>query len=216
MALPRFAKPLLIAFVAFQWISAAVVVRRWYRSWGTTVDERREALPGDSEVERPNNDQTHAVTIDAAPEDVWPWIVQLGTGRAGWYSYDAIENAMGLNVRSSDRVQPELQDLKEGDQIPLGPGVAFPVTWLEPGRLMLLAGHDPLIGDASWLFLLRRQGDGRTRLITRFRVRWGETGPQKALLALIEPGSFVMERKMLLGIKDRAEHLARERVPVPV
>ena len=215
MSLPRFAKPLLIAFVALQWIGAGVFVRRWYRTWGTTSAERRESLPGDTEVDRPNNDQTHAVTIDATAEDVWPWIVQLGTGRAGWYSYDAIEDAMGLAVHSSDRIQPELQDLKEGDRIPLGPGVAFPVTWLERDRLMLLAGHDPFIGDASWLFLLRRQSDGRTRLITRFRVRWGATGPQRVLLAIIEPGSFVMERKMLLGIKARAERLARERVPVP-
>lgn len=205
-----------VATAAAQAVLGAIVARRWYRSWGTTPLERSEALPGDAEVEFPTNAQTHAVHIEAAPEDVWPWIVQLGTGRAGWYSYDAIENAMGLGVHSSDRIEPALQELREGDRIPLAPDVALPVTWLDPGRLLLLAAHDAKIGDCSWLFLLRPQRDGSTRLITRFRVRWEARGLAKALLALVEPGSFVMERKMLLGIKERAERLARERAPVPV
>ncbi len=214
--LMRTARPFVAGLLASSALLAVIAVRRWYRTWGATPAEARETLPGDLEVERPDIVETHAIGIDATPEDVWPWIVQLGTGRAGWYSYDWIENAMGLTVRSADRIVPELQELKEGDTIPLGGDVALPVKWIEPRHLLLLAGHQPTIGDASWLFLLRLRPDGGTRLIVRFRVHSSATGPQRALVALVEPGSFVMERKMLLGIKGRAERLAHERAPATV
>lgn len=190
-----------------------VVAQRWYRSWGTTADEKREALPGDAAVPDPQVSHTLAVTIDALPEDVWPWIVQLGTGRGGWYSYDWVENAMGLDVKTLHRIVPELQELHEGDLIPVTPDMSFPVKRVERPRLLLLEGHDPKAGDASWLFLLRETGDGATRLITRSRTRWPVSGAARAYIAAFDPGIFMMERKMLLEIKRLAEQLARERMP---
>jgi len=197
-------------------IVATTVARRWYRTWGASTTEVAEVLPGDDVVSEPKFAQTHAITIDAAPEDVWPWIAQLGTGRGGWYSYEWIENTMGLGVRSADRVLPELQALRAGDAIPLSDDLSLPVKWVEANRLLLLAANDPKTGDCSWLFLLRPLGDGTTRLIVRYRVRWAAGGIAGAALSLVDPGFFVMERRMLLGIRDRAERLARERVPAPL
>lgn len=190
-----------------------VVAQRWYRTWGATPEEAREALAGDAGVRDPMVSHTLAVTIDAAPEDVWPWIAQLGTGRAGWYSYDWIENAMGLDVKTVRRIVPELQELRVGYTIPVTRAVGFPVARVERPRLLLLEGHDAAIGDATWLFMLREADGGATRLITRSRTRWPVSGAARALVAVLDPGVFVMERKMLLEIKRLAEDLARERMP---
>ena len=188
------------------------IARRSMRQWGATAEEVGEALPGDAAVELPMISHTHAITIAAAPEDVWPWIAQLGTGRGGWYSYEWIEKAIGLDVKSLDRVAPELQELHEGDRIPLTPDLAFPVKRVEPPSLLLLEGHDAKAGDATWVFVLREADDGATRLVTRAHTRW--PGLSRTLVGLIEPGIFAMERKMLLGIKARAEALASSHLPV--
>ncbi len=177
----------------------------WQRRWGATDEEVQRAMPGDEEVERPLMNATRAVTINARPEEIWPWIVQIGTGRAGWYSYDWIENLMGLDVSSTERVLPEFQHLKVGDTIPLAPGLEIPVKVLKPYESLLMVGHDPVIGDASWVFGLYPVDEQHTRLVTRTRNRWPMTPGGILSLLFTEPGSFLMVRKMLLGIKLRAE-----------
>jgi hypothetical protein len=182
-----------------------LLVGPWQRRWGATEEEVQRAMPGDEEVERPLMNATRAITINARPEEVWPWLVQVGTGRAGWYSYDWIENLMGLNVSSTDRIIPEFQQLEVADTIPLAPGIEIPVKVLKPNESLLLVGHDPVIGDASWALGLYPIDEQHTRLVNRNRNRWPMTTGGILRLLFIEPGSFLMVRKMLLGIKRRAE-----------
>jgi len=182
-----------------------LLVGPWQRRWGATDEEVQRAMPGDEEVEHSLMNATRAVTINARPEEIWPWLIQIGTGKAGWYSYDWIENLMGLNVSSTDRIIPEFQQLEVGDTIPLASGLEIPVKLLKPGETLLLVGHDPVVGDASWIFGLYPIDEQRTRLVTRTRNRWPMTPGGILTLLFIEPGSFLMVRKMLLGIKRRAE-----------
>ena len=148
---------------------------------------------------------TRAITINARPEEIWPWLVQIGTGRAGWYSYDWIENLLGLNVSSTDSIIPELQQLEVGNTIPLAPGLEIPVKVLKPNETLLLVGHDPVVGDASWVLGLYPIDEQQTRLVTRTRNRWPMTPGGIFSFLFTEPGSFLLVRKMLLGIKRRAE-----------
>ncbi len=186
------------------------LIRPWYERWGATGEEVQRPMPGDDEVKRPMIKSTHAVTINARPEEIWPWLVQIGTGRAGWYSYDWIENRMGLNVSSADRILPEFQHLQVGDSIPLAPGIGIPVKAIEPNRSLLLVGHDPNIGEASWVLGLYPLDETHTRLVSRFYDRLPLTPGGIFSLLVVDPGSFVMSRKMLLGIKQRAERASRE------
>lgn len=193
----------------------ARVIRPWQLRWGASKAELEHVWPGDEEVPYPTLAATRAVTIDARPEKVWPWLVQIGKGRAGFYSYTWIENLMGLGIKNVDRIVPEFQRLQAGDQIPaLGP-----VKAVLPNRFLLLAGHERW-GDVSWLLALEPHGDNQTRLISRSRynLRWGTLLRALPLTlipfyALFGPGEFVMVRKMLLGIKQRAEaQVAREKM----
>ncbi|HEX8036090.1 MAG TPA: hypothetical protein VF510_19690 [Ktedonobacterales bacterium] len=186
------------------------VIRPWHLRWGATDAEVMRALPGDEEVQDPTLVTNRAVTIQVPPEDIWPWLAQIGKGRAGFYSYEWIENLMGLDIKNSERILPEFQELKAGDMIPdLGP-----VKAVEPDRYWLLAGHENW-GDVSWVMALEPLDAQQTRLIsrTRYNLRWGPLlrglPPQMVPFYLFfEPGEFVMVRKMLLGIKRRAETLA--------
>ena len=152
---------------------------------------------------------TRAITIDAPPAAIWPWLVQMGSGRGGVYTYDWIENLFGLDMHSTNRILPQYQDVKVGDEFPLGPGrPAMRVAVLDPERTFTLGFAD---GNWVWIFALSAE-DGHTRLISRNRI--APTGPWPARLfgmLVMEPGSLIMERKMLLGIKERAEDLTRER-----
>lgn len=207
-----------------------LIVRPWHLRWGATESEVARALPGDGLVPSPKIAATHAITIRAAAAQVWPWIVQIGRGRGGFYSYDWIENLMGLKIRSADRVLPEFQKLKAGDVVPFEPGGhGPPVAAIEPNRYLVLGGRvDATNGAAfgvtrpddafvcSWTFFLEPAGDHATRLIERFRLDY-RPGPRNTLFyrAVLEPGSFVMQRKMLLGIRERAERLAAAAPPEP-
>jgi hypothetical protein len=187
-----------------------LLVGPWQRRWGATDEEVQRALPGDGEVEHPLMNATRAITINARPEEIWPWLVQIGTGRAGWYSYDWIENSIGLEFSSANRIIPEFQDLEVGDTVPLAPGLEIPVKVLKPNESLLLVGHDPVIGDTSWSFGLYPLDKERTRLVTRTRVRWPITPGGILWLFVTEPGSFLMVRKMLLGIKRRVEQVGAQ------
>jgi len=197
--------------------AGAVAARETYRrklrtpvlTWGATPEEAARQLPGDELLEDADIVSTRAITIDAPPDTVWPWLVQMGSGRGGAYTYDWIENLFGLGMRSADTVHPEWQDLKVGDLIPGKaslPGMRVKV--LEPERALASLSED---GTWVWSFVLEEH-DGRTRLLSRNRIALREPSLGDRLgMAVMEPGSLVMERKMLLGIKERAERLAAER-----
>ena len=192
-------------------VALAFVVRPWYLRWGASDEERAKALPGDELVPRADLVATRAVTIRAAPEQVWPWIAQMGQGRGGLYSYDALENLVGCDMHSADGIVPEWQDVAVGAAFRLHPDVALEVAAVEPGRALVIRGGVP-VGDAappydfSWTFALEepQPRDGTTRLLVR--ERYGYTRWWSALLVEpVEAVSFVMSRKMLHGIRERAE-----------
>ncbi len=197
----------------------AKVVRPWHLTWGATDDEVNGELPGDEFTPDPKISATHAITIDAAPGDVWPWIVQLGQHRGGFYSYRWLENLAGCRMPDVDHVVAEWQHIQPGDRVWLHPRVSLEVVEVEPERKLVLA--------RDWSFNLRPlDGGRRTRLIVRNRGYFEnpspsggaavpfDLGPVGNLLywrLFFEPGHFIMERRMLLGIKRRAEELALER-----
>lgn len=195
------------------------LVRPWLLRWGTSDDEVRRPLPGDDLVPQPRLVATHAVTIHAPALDVWQWLVQMGQGRGGFYSYDWIENWMGLDIHNSDRILPEFQDLKKGDLMPLAPGgFGVPVAILEPCHALVLHGDTrlgtPVIetlrpGDffnITWGWFLEPVDDHTTRLVERWRADWNPSRQNELFVRVfLEPGAFLMERKMLLGIQERAE-----------
>jgi hypothetical protein len=190
------------------------IVRPWQLRWGATDEEVQRMMPGDEVVQQPLSASTRAVTIAARPDEIWPWLLQIGTGRAGWYSYDWIERLMGLDVASARRVIPEYQELHVGDVIPLAPELGITVEALEPQKLLLLAGRGPT-QQATLAFQLSPLDEAHTRLVVRVRYGWALT-PQGAMWAVVtDPGSYVMMRKMLLGIKERAEGLARQHAEQP-
>jgi hypothetical protein len=197
-------------------VAGVAAVREVYRrhlrepvlTWGATAEEAARQLPGDELLEGADVVSTRAITIDAPPSAVWPWLLQMGSGRAGAYTYDWIENLFGLEMQSSDRIHPEWQHLEVGDVIPGKaslPGMRVEV--LDPGRALVTRSQD---GTWVWAFVLDER-DGGTRFLSRNRIAM----PQPSLgdrigMALMEPGSLVMERKMLTGIKERAERLAAD------
>jgi hypothetical protein len=165
-------------------------------------------------VHRAQFNATRAITIDAPPETVWPWIAQLGYGRAGFYTYDLVDNG---GVPSADHVIPELQHLDVGDLVPMfheshGLAIAYTVDSLSVGEWMLWVHrpHEDEPPDSTWAWRLTPLGDGRTRVITRMKQDYRWRTPRLALfnLILMEFGDFAMERRMLKGIKARAQSLA--------
>jgi hypothetical protein len=193
------------------------LLRARYNRWGATAQECRATMPGDELVPDARLLSTRALTIEAPPDAVWPWLAQIGQGRGGLYSYDALENLVGLEIRSADEVLPAHQQPAPGAIVRLGkPGSpCFRVVSVDPGRSLVLISADPATEEptptpvregtgATWQWLLQATADGTaTRLISRQR----NTHPkgQRLLWRLVEPIGFVMERRMLLGIKERAE-----------
>lgn len=180
---------------------------RWYLTWGATEDETVRPMPGDELLPRPDMLSTRAVTINAPASAIWPWLVQMGSGRGGAYSYDWIENLFGLHIHSTDRILPEFQHLAVGDVLPVGPdGPGMRVVVRDTGRTLAFRSED---GRWVWIFGLYPMA-GRTRLVSRNRIAAPAASRLTRLInrAVMEPGSLVMERKMLLGIKKRAERTA--------
>ena len=189
------------------WLAFFGIYRPWQLRWGATDDEVKSELPGDHIVRHPVFDATRAVTVNARPQDIWPWIVQLGFNRAGWYTYDLLDN---FGRRSAERIVPELQHLDVGDVVPLGPGKdAGPrVLEVEPARWTVWG--DKTGQQASWTWVLSPRHDGSTRLLTRVRAPVSWRKPLTAVwLLLFEFADFPMMRKCMLGIKRRAEALQR-------
>lgn len=180
--------------------------RPWQLRWGATRDEVAASMQGDEIVPHPTFNATRAVTIGARPEAIWPWIVQIGFGRAGWYSYDLLDN---LGRHSAERLMPELQHIEVGDLVPLGPGEnsGMRVKEFVPERSILWWDEKNQL--TTWAWGLDVMPDGRTRLVTRVRSRASRSHPMSAIwLLLVELADFPMMRKCLLGIKRRAEAVA--------
>lgn len=190
----------------------AMAVRPWHLRWGATDEEVNERLPGDELVPHPNVVATHAITIDAPVEEVWPWLVQIGQDKGGFYSYSWLENLVGCHLRNAERIMPEFQQLKAGDAVQLHPEVPpLPVLICEPPRTLVLGNNMDRPG--AWGFYLKPLDEGRTRLVIRGSGDWGDSVLNKlGARVLFEPAHFIMERKMMLGIKSRAESLRREEV----
>ncbi|MEA2580876.1 MAG: hypothetical protein QOE83_1768 [Actinomycetota bacterium] len=187
----------------------ALFYRPWQLRWGATDEEVAREMAGDEVVVRPTFNGTRAVTIDAQPEDVWPWLVQIGFGRAGWYSYDILDN---LGRHSAERIIPDLQHVDVGDLIPMGPGEETGM-WVKeslPDRSTLWWDRKNQL--TTWVWVLDPMPEGMTRLVTRVRSRSSSRRPMSVFwLLMVEVADFPMMRKCLLGIKRRAEALAAGR-----
>ena len=179
-------------------------LRPWQLRWGATDAEVSLPLPGDEVVARPTFDATRAVTVDAPPAAIWPWLVQIGCNRAGWYSYDLLDN---LGRPSADRIIPELQQMAVGDIVPMSPDgkQGHWVKALEANRWMLWGDRQ---GAVTWFWGLHPLDEKRTRLVTRVRIRYDWKSPWILFNLLLDVGDIVMMRKCMLGIKARAEKLA--------
>jgi hypothetical protein len=193
-----------LALAALYWFS----LRRWFGRWGATAAERTRVMAGDGAVVDPTYSATLVITVDARPEHIWPWLVQMGYRRGGLYSYDWLDRLFGyLDRPSADAILPPFQQLAVGDEIPIGRGRGFPVTAIEPYRALVLSGT----GDGFawlWQFGLYPLDGRRTRLVSRNRVRVPRTLGSWLFMRVIEPAAFLMTRRMLLGLKRRAESLA--------
>ncbi len=211
---------------------AGIAVRR-FRTWGIERDEAERPLPGDDVVDKGETLLTRGITIDAPPDAVWPWLVQMGYGRGGWYSYDQLD----MKGRSAEAPLPEFQSLEVGDVVPTHPGGGFVVRLVDPHEALVfyfdseladgqaraarehidaietpgLAASGQFLRTAtppdfavSWAFVLEPLGAGRTRLIEQFRGRFGPTTRGSSLLMpILGFGVLVMMRKQLIGIRDR-------------
>ena len=178
-------------------------LRGWVMTWGATATEQSAVLPGDELIATAERQTTRAITIAAQPEAIFPWVTQLGAGRAGFYSHVWIERAIGCDITNGERIDAAWQ-AKVGDVVRLcpegsGPPIAYVVKELTPPSAFVLAVEDQGRVATTWSFVLTPSADG-TRLVSRNR-----TGTAQGWQEAIEPGVFVMERGMLRGIKERAE-----------
>ena len=234
----RRVRALVIAVLSAFLAASAVyflVVRPKIKGWGVDPAEAELDMPGDELIPEASHTETRGITIDAPVASVWPWLVQMGYERAGWYSYDAMDN----RGRSSDVIRPELQALAEGDIMPTHPGGGFVVRMVQPERALVLYIDTDLVRSqaeqaqaegrselptpglkasgammgasypefaASWAFLLQPLDGDRTRLIERFRAQTPGSGPASAVMGeIMGTGIVLMTRKQMLGIKERVE-----------
>ena len=188
----------------------APLYRRWHLHWGATPDEAAASLPRDTLLPRAQYRTTRAITIGAAPDAVWPWLVQVGCRRGGFHSNDLLDN---LGHPSATTIVPSLQHLEVGQWVPMSPAAiptdrtAFKVHSFEPGKWLLWSKP-----DSTWAWHLTATAGGGTRLVTRIHAVYDWRNPPMALLGvvLMEFGDFAMLRRMLRGIKARAESLSQE------
>ena len=193
----------LLAFAALYWFP----IRRWMNRWGTTASDLARVMAGDGLLANPTYAGTMAIVVNARPEHIWPWLVQMGYQRGGLYSYDWLDRLFGyLDRPSTTRVLGEFQTLGVGDRIPVGRGPSWPVAAIEPNRALVLDMRNMGAFDWVWQFGLYPVDETRTQLVSRSRVRTQTTWARLVTYA-IEPAGFLMTRRMLLGLKERAEAL---------
>jgi hypothetical protein len=205
---------------------ASPFLRGWYNRWGAAPAEVQQELPGDELVPVPKLGYTRAIAIQAPAEQIWPWLVQIGQGRAGLYSYDGLENIAGCDIHSVTAILPEYQNPQAGELVRLGPKgyPCFSIAAIDPGRSLVLVSADPKSEQpaiyqtnaqksysiATWQFVLQPVDQNTTRLLARQRLAYS---PDLAWVWwLTEPVGFVMERKMLLGIRQRAERKSNTQI----
>ncbi|HMQ30412.1 MAG TPA: hypothetical protein PKD53_06760 [Chloroflexaceae bacterium] len=190
------------------------LARPWHLRWGATDAEVAAALPGDELAPGAPVVSTRAITIAAPPEAIWPWLAQLGQGRGGFYSYELVENALGCAIENAEAIVPAWQHPRPGDLVKLAPDPAAPpayvVAQVIPGRALVLGHRAGLSEDPAapwsdtWQFVIAPVDARTSRLIVRTRG----SGEPAWIFRAIEPGVFLMEQKMLRGIRERAERLA--------
>lgn len=176
-------------------------IRPWQLRWGATDDEIKRAMPGDEIVGQPSFNATRAVTIHASAEQIYPWIVQMGVTRAGWYSYDLLDN---LGRPSAETILPAHQTIHVGDLIPLSPDGKQGMRVKEFRQNQSMVWWDQK-GDSSWAWGIYPEGETAARLVTRVRMKYRLFSPAILFNLLVEFGDLVMMRQCLLGIKRRAE-----------
>ena len=178
------------------------VIGPWQRRWGATAEEVDRSMPGDELLRPEASGTTRAITIDAGPDQVFSWLLQIGYGRGGWYSYDWIDND---GRPSLARIEADLQRLGVGERIEMTPGMGPTVREISHGHHIVSAGEAD-----TWCVLVEPAPGGRTRLISRWRQDWPKGPATYVWIALADPGAFLMEQKMLRTIRDLAERSARE------
>jgi hypothetical protein len=203
-----------VALTVMAYATVVVLFRPIYTQWGTTAGERTMLLPGDELVADPRYRVDHGVTIQAPADSVWPWLMQLGQDRGGFYSHDWLERLFGDNVHNASRIHPEWQSLRIGDRIRAAQPdylggkfgqLGWKVLDVRPGRAFVLEGWGAFVlvpvNDSTTRFLIRTRGDGRPSLIGVL------LGPVSVFV--FEPAHFIMQRAMMFGIRDRAEQMLR-------
>ena len=195
------------------WLAVLYGARRYYRNWGATKAECRMLLPGDMLVADPAIQTTEAAYIDAPVSAVWPWLLQMGQDRGGFYGCEGLKNLAGLGHQDADRIHPEWQHLAVGDLVRLAPdgwmgrpdGVALRVAEIVPGKHLVLSATRPgQRWNAVWSFHVQPHWEDRVRLLTRARIALCHPGEVLAL-ELIRPVVALSTRGLLLGIKHRVE-----------
>jgi hypothetical protein len=216
-------------------IAFGLQAREQSRSWGLLPGDADRALPGDDLVAKPDHIETRSLIIEARPAEVWPWLVQMGYGRGGWYSYAQLDRPWsppGRSAgRSADTVLEELQDLAVGDMVPTHPGGGFEARVVETDAALVLYLDDTMVREQaqalvdegtvtaaesvvdrdmptfrlSWAFVLQEESGGRSRLIERFRLHVDLSAPQRRGLPVLGLGVFALMRTQMLGIKRRVE-----------
>lgn len=238
----RLIRTLLFAVLSAVIVSSVayfVFVRPRVRSWGLDPTEAERPLPGDDLIAEPTAVETRGITIDAPVARVWPWLVQMGYGRAGWYSYDMLDRGT-----TAESILPEFQTLHSGDIMPTHQGGGFMVKAVEPERALVLYTDTELVRSqaekaraegaeetpapdlraasypefsASWAFYLEPTDDGQTRLIERFRARTpGNAAANVVLGEIMGTGIVLMTRKQMIGIKERVERLEHGEIGEPI
>jgi hypothetical protein len=201
----RLLRPLAIFGAVFPW-AYALVVRPWHLRWGTTDEEAGKTLPGDELVPNHAIESTRGITVHAPVEEVWPWLAQIGQDRGGFYSYEWLENLAGCRTRNADNIHPEWQHREVGERVFLHPAIGLEVKAFEPGRAIVLEGWGS--------FVLEPIDNKSARVILRSRVP-RRLGVLLYYLLTIEIPHFIMERRMLKGIKQRAERGQAARTAAP-
>jgi hypothetical protein len=191
-------------------VATFLLLPRWTPTWGATEAEVTRTLPGDELIVRTTGDSTHGATIDAQPEEVWPWIAQIGDDRGGFYSYTFIENLLQKAAAGGDaiyhnasRILPQLQDPQPGEGLVMD---SLKVYSVDPGK-WLLAAQSPEVGQFDWVWLwhIEPVGTDQTRLLVRMAIRLPGVASNPAVSKVTDLGGFVMGRRMIEGLKLRAE-----------
>jgi len=195
----------ILAGLAVLAVLVTIALMPWIDRWGATKDEIAASFSGDELVPSPRITYTRALTVNASPEKIYPWIVQLGAEKGGMYSYEGFEtNILRCELINADHIHEEWQDLKVGDPMKMCPGTSGPppyeIAIIEPNHAIVMGHKDKGTWVEVWQFNLVPQEDGTTRLVIRSR-----NSAQGLLWDVIRPGEFVMMRGMMLGIKQRAE-----------